>query len=435
MGDDANKTLSEPAAARASGRPPVSVQENAPVSVQPLELHRTLQPMEELGQGGMGAIIKSLDPHLGRHVAMKTLHAELGLDGDEANRFIAEAQVTGQLEHPNVVPVYSLSRGPDDRLFFTMKLVRGQTLAELLADMGPARLEMENLEKLIEIVIKVCDAIAFAHSRGVIHRDIKPDNLMIGGFGQVYVMDWGIAALSRSPHLASDAGKLLGTPAYMSPEQVKGRDVGERADVYGIGGLLYTILTAQTPHQGENLNALLYDMLTEGVVPPEERVPDLSLPPELCRIAKKALALHQDDRHRSVSALREDLVAFQRGGGWLETRAFATGDIVYREGDPAEEAFVILSGQCEAIHEEDGEREVLRRLAAGDIVGEVALLSGGNRTTTVVATCDTVTKVVTRASLGRELERNVWMRALFDGVSQRFRLLEKLLLETLRDDG
>jgi serine/threonine-protein kinase len=427
-------TIVEAATARAS-TVPSALGDEAPVSVQPLELHRALEVIGEIGQGGMGAINKSLDPLIGRHVAMKTLHSDVGDDDEEANRFIEEAQVTGQLEHPNVVPVYALSRDEDNRLFFTMKLVRGQTLAELLTEMGDARLEMQNLERLVEIVIKVCDAVAFAHSRGVIHRDIKPQYLMIGSFGQVYVMDWGIAALSRSPRLTSDENKMLGTPAFMAPEQARGRDVAERADVYGIGGLLYVILTAQHPHRGESLNALLYELMTEEVEAPAKRVPTLVLPPELCRISQKAMSLRQADRYATVAELREELVAFQRGGGWLATRHFSAGEIVYRQGDDAEEAFVIMDGQCEAFHDEDGEREVLRRLGPSDILGEVALLSGGTRAATVQASCDMTVRVVTRSSLARELERNGWMKALFDGVAVRFRELEKLLRTAAGEEG
>jgi hypothetical protein len=441
-------TIVEPATSRGSSLPPGSMApgsvavgsmtaglvDDAPVSMQPLELHRALEVVGEIGKGGMGAINKSFDPLIGRHVAMKTLHSDLGVDDEETNRFIEEAQVTGQLEHPNVVPVYALSRDADNRLFFTMKLVRGQTLAEILTEMGESRLEMQNLERLIEIVIKVCDAVAFAHSRGVIHRDIKPANLMIGSFGQVYVMDWGIAALSRSPRMSDDKNKMLGTPAFMAPEQALGRDVGERADVYGIGSLLYVILTAQHPHQGESLNALLYDLMTDEVVAPAKRVPELVLPPELCRIVEKAMALQQSDRYPTVAELREELGAFQRGGGWLDTRHFSAGDIVYRQGDEAVDAFVIMAGQCEAFHDEDGEREVLRRLGPSDILGEVALLSGGTRAATVQASSDMTVKVVTRFSLARELERNGWMKALFDGVAARFRMLEQTLLTATGED-
>ena len=429
-----SETHAEPAASRAASRPPPEPVGDPPVRVKPLELDQKLETVSELGGGGMGSIRLSLDPHLGRHVAVKALRAELEMDEEEVNRFIAEAQVTGQLEHPNVVPVYALARDEEEQLFFTMKLVRGQTLGQLLDEMGEARLEVHNLERLIEIVIKVCDAVAFAHCRGVIHRDIKPENLMIGSFGQVYVMDWGIAALSRSEHLASDDNKLLGTPGYMAPEQMTGEGVCERADVFAIGGLLYVILTAGAPHRGNNLSHLLVTATTEGVQPPEERVPELTLPPELCRIARKALSLDKWKRYGSVLELREELVAFQHGGGWLATRTFAPGDAVYREGDAAEEAFVITEGECEAFRDVDGKREVLRHLVAGEIFGEAALLSGGKRSATVVATSDMTVKVLTRASLARELERNQWMKALFDGVAERFRLLEGLLRSVVGED-
>jgi serine/threonine-protein kinase len=197
----------------------------------------------------------------------------LMLQDDAEQRFLREARLTGALQHPGIVPVHNLGRLADGRLFYTMKLVRGRTLAELLRDEpdGP-----ERLPRLLAVVEKVCQAVAYAHSRGVIHRDLKPSNVMVGQFGEVQVMDWGLAKeLSRTePAVVPDeatedvetvgrveeaaglsrAGAALGTPAYMPPEQAAGDwdIVDERADVFALGAILCQALTGQPPYQGAN---------------------------------------------------------------------------------------------------------------------------------------------------------------------------------------
>ena len=226
-----------------------------------------LQLLGEIARGGMGAILKGRDLDLGRDLAVKVLLEKHEDRPEHVRRFVEEAQIGGQLQHPGIVPVYELGAFADRRPYFTMKLVKGRTLATLLAERPSPT---EALPRFLSIFEAVCQTVAYAHARGVIHRDLKPSNVMVGSFGEVQVMDWGLAKVlqegdgaeepspepaaalsvivtSRSGSASSgtEAGSVLGTPAYMSPEQASGEVVDERVDVFGLGSILCEILTAQ----------------------------------------------------------------------------------------------------------------------------------------------------------------------------------------------
>jgi serine/threonine-protein kinase len=243
-----------------------------------------LQLVGEIARGGMGAVFKGRDVDLGRDVAVKVLLETHRGRVELAQRFVEEAQITGQLQHPGVAPVYELGVFPDLRPYFTMKLVKGKTLSALLhARQGPA----DDLPKLLGVFEQVCQTLAYAHARGVIHRDLKPSNVMVGAFGEVQVMDWGLAKVLAEGGVADEAkarerreatvihtqrslgsaaqegqeglgsqtqaGSVLGTPAYMAPEQARGDValVDERADVFGLGAILCEVLTGEPPFTGK----------------------------------------------------------------------------------------------------------------------------------------------------------------------------------------
>ena len=227
-----------------------------------------LQILGEITRGGMGAILKGRDVDIGRDLAVKVLLESQKDNPDLVHRFVEEAQITGQLQHPGVVPVYELGTFADRRPYFSMKLVKGRTLASLLAERtNPAHEQ----PRLVGIFEAVCQTVAYAHARAVIHRDLKPSNVMVGSFGEVQVMDWGLAkvlvrggaaedasagklpaneTVITTPRSGSDsdlsvAGSVMGTPAYMAPEQARGEvDVlDERCDVFALGSILCEILT------------------------------------------------------------------------------------------------------------------------------------------------------------------------------------------------
>ncbi len=283
-----------------------------------------------LGEGGMGLVWQVRDSQLGREVAAKVVSGEA--EALTRHKFIVEAQVTGQLEHPNIVPVYELATSEEGEPYFTMKRVDGRTFGAILANDrtlsgqdGPRRLGED-----LQVFLKVCDAVGYAHSKGVIHRDLKPDNIMVGSFGEVLVLDWGLAKIlgTETDHVALDlpvgplaelasddqqtlTGTILGTPAYMPPEQALGQidQLDERSDIYSLGVILYQILTLTQPFGGESLPELLAEVCRAKPIPPSERV-DTGIPWELEQVTLKAMARQPVERYQSVEALKRDIEAY-----------------------------------------------------------------------------------------------------------------------------
>jgi eukaryotic-like serine/threonine-protein kinase len=261
----------------------------------------------EIATGGMSSVHRVVDRQIGRTLAMK-LFAERrsGADAESALRFVQEGQINGQLDHPNIVPVYQLALDEDGKpAFFTMKLVQGRPLGDLFDERDLSSPSAHGLEPLLRIVIQVCEAVSFAHSRGVVHLDLKPDNVMVGTHGQVYVMDWGCARLVRGAGgdqavkvpapPSTKEGLVMGTFAYMPPEQAQGRAraIDTRTDVFALGGILYRLLTQRPPYVGPTHRAVLDHAQRGYVEPPQEVVPEgVRVPAELARIAMKALGCY-----------------------------------------------------------------------------------------------------------------------------------------------
>jgi serine/threonine protein kinase/tetratricopeptide (TPR) repeat protein len=284
-----------------------------------------------LDKGGMGLVYEAIDEHLDRPVALKVVlksgHQHV------INRFRAEAQVTGKLEHPNIVPAHDLGVDSLGRTYFTMKLVRGETLKQRLQQWREQPLNPSIIFEMLSIMLKVCDALAFAHSRGVVHRDIKPANIMIGEFGEVLVMDWGLARFDSREDLepatdgeADDAnrgsrtrltayGSVMGTPRYMPPEQAEADfdAVGPWSDVYSVGVVLYEMLTGTTPFDSSEVSQLLRDTIIGEIEPPAQRSPWRGIPPELASVAMKALATQPADRYQSMTLMKRDIELFLEG--------------------------------------------------------------------------------------------------------------------------
>ncbi len=280
---------------------------------------------EPLGKGGSAELQTCRDKNLGRTVVIKFLHARLAQNEHYRARFLREARVTAQLQHPNTVPVYEIGQDVEGRLYFTMKNVVGETLRDILEQqvLGDQRaIETYNLDRMLGLVIQVCNALGYAHAHGVVHRDVKPENVIIGSFGEVMLLDWGVAkvwANDDEPDQAmmehqdlTDVGQRPGTPLYMSPEQVRsGGEIDARTDIYSIGVVLYEILTLKEPLRGEKVNETFEMIVKEVPIPPEQRTPDRAIPRRLAAIAMKALEKKPADRYQSMLELVDALRDFR----------------------------------------------------------------------------------------------------------------------------
>jgi serine/threonine-protein kinase len=397
----------------------------------PTPPHLVLYP--ELGRGGMGRIHPATDRNLLRHVALKRLDKQLAKTPMYRDGFIAEAQMTGQLEHPNIVPVHELAVAPNGVPYFTMKLVQGVSLDDWLRDASRPIGSTERLEDGLEVFIKVCDAIGYAHHRGVVHRDIKPENIMVAGFGQVYVMDWGLSRLTKSRPASGSRSQMeargpVGTPAYMSPEQAAGdpSKMDERADVFGLGALLYEIITGQAPYGAEYNPDKIIEMAKVGrVVPIEHAAQGIGVSQRLCRIVTRALAFQPDQRYQTVLELQDDVRAFLRGGLHLPRKGFTPGQVIIREGDVGDAAYMIVSGTCRAYRTVDGQQETLAQMGPGDVFGEMALLLDDPRAATVEAVDRVTVLLLDKATMTEGLGLDGWTGALVHALANRFRSLER----------
>jgi serine/threonine-protein kinase len=294
----------------------------------------------EAGRGGMGIVLRVWDTVLERPLAMKVLDSQ-ALPADEAEagevlaRFLAEARIAGQLEHPGIVPIHDLGSDERGRVYFTMPYFEGRTLDEVF-DLARSRTEGWSLGRALLALSKVCEVMAYAHSRGVIHRDLKPSNLIAGAFGQVYVLDWGLAKVldPRAPEPVQDAGEgppqadaagpgetldgtVAGTPPYMAPEQALGQlaQVSYRSDVYALGAMLYRLLAGRAPYaprHGRDEPAKTVELIRRGPPTPLRRLAPHA-PPALAAICERAMARAPEDRYASVEDLARDLNAYLEG--------------------------------------------------------------------------------------------------------------------------
>jgi PAS domain S-box-containing protein len=335
--------------------------EDSPVSVRERITLRGLH-----SSGGIGEVWRAYDEVLGREVALKRLRRDKADSASSRARFFREARLTGQLDHPGVVPVYDFTSTEDGRsCFYTMRFLRGRTLLEVIAEFHEQRhaqgqpLVSSRFVELLGDFVSVCNTVAFAHSRGVIHRDLKGDNVIVGDYGEVVVLDWGLAKQLEEPRGIDRAspparepdqidasqtqqGQLLGTPAYMAPEQALGHidRIDPRTDVYGLAAILYEILTGEPPFRAGTLDEIMDAVVQTPPIAPSDKVP--GVPPQLERVCLRGLAKGMDDRVQSAAELA------------AEVRSWLTALAEQRRTEQERERFFDLSMDLLAIVDREG---------------------------------------------------------------------------------
>lgn len=310
------------------------------------------EPRETLGEGGMGEVRLCRDARIGREIAMKVIRSDKRDVVALRQRFLREARVQAQLEHPAIVPVYDLGQGEDGAPFFVMRRLRGETLASVVDALAQGDTQAEGRytrHALLSLFTRVCLAVDYAHARGVVHRDLKPSNVMLGRFGEVYLLDWGVAKVKSASETldplrtresvarltaaiasdegavdvaggATETGALLGTAGYMAPEQIIGAEVDHQADVYALGTILFELLTLAPLNGSGTTSGLLQRTLRPNLRDVEARLTGANVPPELARICLRATALRPSERHRSARALADEVEAYLAGDRDVELR-------------------------------------------------------------------------------------------------------------------
>lgn len=318
--------------------------------------------LKELGRGGMGQVLKAFDPELRRHVAIKLLLDSARLNEAKLARFVAEAQITSQLQHPAIVPVHEIGITGDGVLFYVMKSVEGLALSEVIDGLSqgePSIQETWKRARLLSAFVRICQAVAYAHERGVLHRDLKPANIMLGAFGEVLVLDWGVARLmgdetenlerttiDRVEVPATQDGAVIGSPGFMSPEQARGEihQLDGRSDLWSLGAVLYEILTHQPAYQGSTVFALMFEAMSGPPDSPRKRAPHLAIPEDISNICLRALSPTPSERFPSVLALAEAVQEVLEGS---KRREKATQLVA--EGSPLVDAAKALRKQAQGL--------------------------------------------------------------------------------------
>ncbi len=374
-------------------------------STRPLELDIELDLRSDrydrlrvLGIGGMGEVALVHDRRIGREVALKTVRTEIASPAARS-AFIREARMQAQLEHPSIIPVYDIGVDEQGHEYFTMRAIVGTTLSKVISRLrGGDRATAEEYStfRLLEVFRRLCLVIEYAHGKGVIHRDLKPANVMLGEYGEIHVLDWGLAQRHGAPTEASDPhSPVLGTPGYIAPEQTfLGNQIDGRADVYALGAILFEILSLHPLHAGRDPDEILRSTRRQHSPTAQQRAPERDIPPELDAACARATAFSPDHRHPTVTALREDIDKFLEGHRDRSLRR----DLAARHAETARvETVEALTGTRDA--------EMHRKRALQDIARALALDPDNEVARQALIKLISEPPAVLPAEVGAEIER------------------------------
>lgn len=413
------------------------------------------RPLDPLGEGSLGRVDRVYDAHLGRVVAAKTLHARHLGETNALRSFVNEARILGRLDQAAIIPIFDAGLTPDGLPAYTMREISGRSLARhLKMDKKTANVVPLSLERTLKIITLLCEALGHAHERGIVHLDLKPQNVIVLPYDEVILVDWGAATVydddrfseSLGPELFDEFGDfdprlvqnddyIVGTPRYMSPEQTEcaRSTLTPASDMFSAGILFYQMLTGRLPFQGESLEELLFHIRETEAPDPRKVAPGVH--PRLASLVLEMLAKDPEDRPYDMDAVISELEAFRGSAGEFPLRQYAKGDRIIVEGEEAPVSYVLVEGEVEIWSGTEDDRRVLGRALAGDTFGELGVLRDGPRSASATAISDVVVREIDRASLLAETERlSPWVLAMLEGVVDRFvdrseRLLELMAAE------
>jgi eukaryotic-like serine/threonine-protein kinase len=403
--------------------------------------------IENIGEGGLSRVSSSFDSCLNRVVAVKELKEEFLCDPDFLNAFITEVKLISYLDHPGVVTVYDTHLTDEQQLRYTMRLVDGQTLHAFLGyHLQPDVVNVNYLSDVINIFTKLCETLAYVHDKGVLHLDLKTENIMLGRYGEVMIMDWGNAYLYNASlyedhvrkHLNADSDShirievrdaILGTPLYMSPEQTSSRnDLRPTSDIFSIGVVVYELLTGQRPFAASTVDEIVERVRTLEPPTVHELNPDIPL--RLSHIVQKMMRKAPEERYQNTHDVLHDLQAAQSSGQAFPLWEIPAGQVIFNEGDPGDFTIRIKSGKIEISKQNQGTKKVLAELGPGDVLGELAVFSDMPRTATATTLENTAVYLMRSAEVQAEMDKlSPWVSQMIHALSNRFDTLNKRVVE------
>jgi serine/threonine protein kinase len=393
-----------------------------------------------LGEGGIAEVRSFFDSSLCRIVAGKELKSASIRNPDLVKAFINEARLVSFLDHPGIVSVFDAFLSRSGKPCFTMPQVEGKTLTALIE---PAEGEAAALpvSRCQEIFGRLCETLAYAHDKGVVHLDLKPDNIMIGGYGEIYIMDWGCALLSDTrPYLEhlgrfidrpgellpaeETAAAVLGTPRYMAPEQftVPRSGCSAAVDVFAAGVILYEMMTGRHPFAP----AAQHDVLKvrssiENDLPMPLCEINPEIPRRLSQICERMMEKKVGGRYANCREVMDEFNHFRNSCEAFAARTFSAGEIIFREGEAGDYSFIIMSGSVEISKAREGGSAVLAVLGKNEIVGELSIFTGRVRTATARAREPTTVRIMRRQDVQKELDKlSPWVGKMISGLAERF---------------
>ncbi len=411
------------------------------------------QSLRPVGEGGISTVSSFLDLRLNRVVALKEIRTEHLANAELVQFFINESKLMAYLDHPGVISVYDAFLQDGRRPCYTMKLCEGKSLRELLdaqesSGTGPLR-----LQRSLEIFLKFCQTMAYVHDKGVLHLDLKPENIMVGTYGEVLVLDWGSARLYQSDRFyenlerfthdttlarfeKEDDTVVLVTPRYMSPEQSEsGREkLTCASDVFSAGVIFYEMLTGRHAFPGQEPRELMKQVRSSTPPPPHEVNRDV--PRMLSQICLKMIEKNLAARYHTFQEVLHELSLCQGSGETFPTRLYQPGETIFHEGDAGDYAFIVLSGEVEIVKQVESGPKVIATLGEGEIVGELAILGKQPRTAAARARVPTQIRILSREDIEHELEKlSPWVGKMITSLSSRFLELRGRLLEQEQRPG